>query len=185
MELVHFKMSPVAKLGHLELAFSRDLDHFIHSLPEAVVNSHYYDPRLFESLGEEFPITDVEKHMDRATPEQRSHAEARYLEVKKVFHFDIKEQPTRTGPYNIDVYTEKATTRPDNLNKDWPMIKLVRDLSNVSTQLRQELGGVFWAHTSMALSLRGMNNWNSWGASSFDLGQAVNLQGHQVVGPST
>ncbi|KAF8860780.1 hypothetical protein BDZ45DRAFT_724297 [Acephala macrosclerotiorum] len=140
-------MSPTKKLKHLARAFSGDLDNFIEFLSEAVVNSPHYDPREIDEFDDDqWPIPAAEK-----------------------MHSNLisRRNPSRTGPYNIDALIEKTVTHSDSVIKDWTMIKLVRDLSNVNTQFRQELGEVFWAHINITLSYGGFGNWNSWEPLAF------------------
>jgi hypothetical protein len=77
--------------------------------------------------------------------------EAAYYKQKRDFLHQKKPHPGRKDQYEID-----GVPRKDNWphlagpSKDWLMIDLVRNLSNVSTQFRQELCAVFWASTSIS-----------------------------------
>jgi hypothetical protein len=50
-------------------------------------------------------------------------------------------RPEMGRPFNKFIYC----------NKDWTMIELIRDLSNVSTNFRKEFGDVFWARTHIII----------------------------------
>jgi hypothetical protein len=83
--------------------------------------------------------------------EERRDSETTYYQEKKDFLHQKKPHPGRKYQYEIYGVPRKHI-RPgeEGPDQDWLMIDLVRNLSNVSTQFREELGTVFWASTSIS-----------------------------------
>jgi len=79
------------------------------------------------------------------TPEQLAERQRRKA-IKDLPH------PSRPSYYNMEL-TPKLAMRPDEFSsrKDWSMIALVRNISNISTQFRKEFAHVFWGRTRILL----------------------------------
>ncbi|KAE8440471.1 hypothetical protein EG329_007575 [Mollisiaceae sp. DMI_Dod_QoI] len=79
--------------------------------------------------------------------------EDRYARLKEIFEFDTKCHPTRTFLYEISASVDKLPVLGNENSmlqtRDFPMIKVVRGLSHLSTGMRNDLGAVLWAQTKV------------------------------------
>jgi hypothetical protein len=77
-----------------------------------------------------------------------------FAEKQKIFRIENMPHPNRTNRYHMSA--EPKMARKSGLfrclTKDWSMLELIRNLSNVSVQFRKEFGDVFWRRTKITMS---------------------------------
>lgn len=87
----------------------------------------------------------------------------------------IKTLPSRSRQYVLQAHVDKEgghanvlanivevwDINTNGLVRDWSMIKLVRDLSNLSVQFRQEVGNIIWANTKINFPIERYGGWSS------------------------
>jgi hypothetical protein len=61
---------------------------------------------------------------------------------------ELEPHPERSYPYRMECHVWKPAFSQGPCH-DWPMIALVRHMSHVSTQFRQELGDAFWTNAQL------------------------------------
>lgn len=76
-----------------------------------------------------------------------------FAEKQKIFRIENMPHPNRTKLYHMSAKPKMA--RKSGLfwclTKDWSMLELIRNLSNVSVQFRKEFGEVFWRRTKITM----------------------------------
>jgi hypothetical protein len=80
--------------------------------------------------------------------EERQKCELAYYKEKRDFLHEAKLHLGREYQYEMDGFPYKDYWH-QGPHRDWLMLDLARNLSNVSTRFSQELGAVFWASTSI------------------------------------
>lgn len=136
-------------LSWLRDAYSGDFQQFVNALPVCVLKrspkSGYQEA---QRLRKEF--TRRFGHFTNLTTAYRRKYDAIFSVAKKGFRFEDQEHPARSNQYITNTINfTKQQPHPGTPGRDWHMIKLVRDLSNISCQFRQELGEIMWQNTRM------------------------------------
>ncbi|CZR50168.1 uncharacterized protein PAC_00040 [Phialocephala subalpina] len=175
-ELVEFSISAQESFKSHHLAFSGDLGTYLGEQNGFYEEGNYFpDGRSLSDLSpeEQEDLSAGEQYMSVLSPEEQIEANTQYERVQKAFMLQIKTLPSRCSQYILEAHVEKEggyenlpmiggwSISQDHLIRDWSMIKLVRDLSNVSVQLRQELGSVIWANTKIMFPAHKYGGWRS------------------------
>ncbi|XMA19369.1 hypothetical protein WAI453_012160 [Rhynchosporium graminicola] len=113
----------------------------------------YFDGGLEANLAGIARITLVNGNMLFHGPRSWHEREIIYKCLEREFHRDSQPHPERSYPYRCNAQVEMLRLDPSRIDTDWLMIEHVRQLSNVSTQFRHELGSVIW--TSIHLEIDG------------------------------
>lgn len=79
--------------------------------------------------------------------EKKSKVKETYTSLKKAYQFETKHHPKRTTRYELFVMQNERGSMKYEFDADFTMVELVRNLSNVSSIMRQGLGSVIWTHT--------------------------------------
>ncbi|KAH8764463.1 hypothetical protein BGZ57DRAFT_930937 [Hyaloscypha finlandica] len=84
-----------------------------------------------------------------------------FAEEQRRFRIANMPHPNRTNLYHMSTKPRLAWKKCGLFcffTKDWSMFELIRNLSNVSAQFRQEFGDVFWRRTKIIMSVFDPNN---------------------------
>jgi hypothetical protein len=114
--------------------FSGDYDNYL--LIKAI-----YDGDLQSDDGQQQAIEPV-----TMTLEEREEDEKAFQKAKWEYQHQKKPHPHRSRRYNMNCTPIIHTGSPE---RDWSMLRLMRDLSNVNRQTRYELGKMFWTRTRL------------------------------------
>jgi hypothetical protein len=186
-DIVVFYVVAAHDLQHLKPIFSKDLEHYINHLPIDI------NERELEDQSD--PSLEVTVNGLKTLPQgDREQAETHFQKIKRDFHLGQQRHPARLSCYNLWADVQKEANPSDGAGAgdgqevepewDWPMIRLARDLSNVNTQLRQELGEFLWKRTHISFSCNaesGDNSWNGWEPLAFLLERPKIIKGIRIL----
>jgi len=124
-------------------------------------------PSLLMSEKEFYDAKAREKHCAKAHPLREGFEsmaiDTLYNAIKQTAEEDVAEEEEEAtekkiamrliaSPYKLDAHPLMSFKEGFSLDKDWSMIELIQNLSQVSYQFRQELGRVFWTRVHMKLN---------------------------------
>lgn len=142
-EIISFYVGNDESLHTLKPMFSQGLEHYVKT-----AESYLRDYRCGNIIEHEIYTFAEFKKLPKS---QLNHAQMRFEMVKKHFNLHRSSHPDRMGTYelmlnseNKDIWAYRGVQ-----SADWPMIRLARDLSNVSPRFRQELGEFLWKRTEL------------------------------------
>lgn len=172
-EVVKFKLESTEMMLEMKSKmFCEGFEHYLHEL--------YYC--MFSLTGESLPLEFDSDDFKRMSPIERGEVEKRFTQFKKSLDKQHQCHPDRLSRYDLRVNIIKKSSSllspgTDDSALDWPMIRLARDLSNVNTVFRQELGEILWKAVEVEFDCEEESIWNGWEPMAFLLERPMIIKG--------